>query len=105
LVTLAERYGVPQDELVTDVMWLRNAGRNGEAVFIKDERIRYNEAEKAAVKEHAVRCFCLSAKNLNASEMAQRFMKNLPSITAECRNEGPFVAIVYADRIRHVDLG
>jgi len=42
LVTLAERYGIPADEHVTDVQWLTDAGRNGEAVLMKDERIRPN---------------------------------------------------------------
>lgn len=41
LVTLAERYGVPADEMITDEQWLRDAGLRGEAVFMKDERIRY----------------------------------------------------------------
>ncbi len=105
MVTLAERYGVPQAELVSDVQWLVDAGRHGEAVFMKDERIRYNEAEKAAVKKFAVRCFCLSAKNLTAADMADRFIKNLGSITAACKHSGPFIVIVYADQVRHVDLG
>jgi hypothetical protein len=105
LVTLSERYGVPQDELVSDVQWLTDAGRNGEAVFMKDERIRYNDAEKAAVKKHSVRCFCLSAKNLTAQDMADRFMKNLPSIAAACQSSGPFIVVVYKDQVRHVDIG
>ena len=104
LVTLAERYGVPQDQLVADVQWLIDAGRNGEAVFMKDERIRYNEAEKAAVKRFSVKCFCLSSKNLTAIDMADRFVKNLHSITAACQQSGPFIVIVYADQVRRVDL-
>lgn len=105
MITLAERYGVPQDELVSDVRWLIDAGRNGEAVFMKDERIRYNDAEKAAVKRFAVKCFCLSAKNLTANDMADRFIKNLRSITTACKQSGPFIVIVYADQVRRVDLG
>ncbi len=104
MVTLAERYGVPHDELVSDVQWLIDAGRNGEAVFMKDERIRYNEAEKAAIKKFSVRCFCLSAKNLTATDMADRFMKNLHSITSACKESGPFIVIVYANQVRRVEL-
>jgi hypothetical protein len=59
LTTLAERYGVPVDETVTDVTWLREAGQRGEAVFMKDARVRYNPAERRAVKEYRVRAFCL----------------------------------------------
>ena len=49
LVTLAERSGIPDDERVTDERWLRNAGRVGEAVFMKDARVRYKVAERHAV--------------------------------------------------------
>jgi hypothetical protein len=44
LVTLAERYGNSDDERVTDERWLRDAGRLGEVVFIKDARVRYKMA-------------------------------------------------------------
>jgi hypothetical protein len=48
-VTLAEHYGVPRDQDVTDVEWLADIGNLGWAVFMKDERIRYKPAERAAV--------------------------------------------------------
>jgi hypothetical protein len=104
LVTLAERYGIPADESVTDVQWLTDAGRNGEIVFMKDERIRYNEAEKAAVKRFSVKCFCLSRGGLKAPEMAGYFLGNLRAIVRACEVEGPLIAIVYRDSIRRVVL-
>ena len=55
LTTLAERYGVPADETVSDVTWLSEAGQRGEAVFMKDARVRYNPAEKQAVHESRVK--------------------------------------------------
>ncbi|MDP8954303.1 MAG: hypothetical protein M3N37_05190, partial [Actinomycetota bacterium] len=36
LVSLAERYGVPQDESISDERWLREAGERSEAVLMKD---------------------------------------------------------------------
>lgn len=48
LVTLAEHYGVPQDEAVGDVAWLRLAGERGWPVLMKDERIKYRTAERRA---------------------------------------------------------
>jgi uncharacterized protein (DUF433 family) len=54
LVTLAERYGIPNDETIDDTVWLADAGRRSEAVFMKDDRIRYNEAEKQAVVDQKV---------------------------------------------------
>lgn len=48
LATLSEHYGVPADERVADTEWLELAGRMGWVVFMKDTRIRYNPAERAA---------------------------------------------------------
>lgn len=42
LTTLAEHYGVPQDENVPDEEWLALAGERGWVVFMKDYRVRYN---------------------------------------------------------------
>ncbi len=99
LVTLAEHYGVPTDESVADEEWLALAGQQGWAVFMKDTRIRYNPAERAAVREHDVRCFCLSSQSLSGEEMADRFLDNLEAIVAACTEAGPFIYVVYANRI------
>lgn len=48
LVTLSEHYGIPHDETVQDVEWLRLAGEHAWPVLMKDERIRYRPAERAA---------------------------------------------------------
>lgn len=105
LVTLAERYGVPADEDVTDEQWLREAGQRGEVVFMKDARVRYNAPEKAAIVEFQVRCFCLSRQDLKADEMAARFLRNLPRIEQACSEPGPFIYAVQADRIDRLALG
>ncbi len=89
LVTLAEHYGVPADEKVADTEWLELAGTEGWAVFMKDERVRYTPAEKAAIEQHAVRCFCLTSGNITGDQMAQRFVGNLEAITAACAQDGP----------------
>lgn len=99
LITLAEHYGVPADESVADEVWLQLAGQQGWAVFMKDTRIRYNPAERAAVREHNVRCFCLSSQSLSGERMAARFLDNLGAIVAACANEGPFIYVVHAQRI------
>lgn len=72
LVTLAERYGVPADESVTDEQWLSDAGASGEAVFMKDARVRYNPAEKAAIVRHSVRCFSLARRDEPWPELRER---------------------------------
>lgn len=104
LVTLAERYGVPLDERVTDEEWLADAGRREEVVFMKDDRVRYNVAEKAAIKRHQVRCFCLARQDLGAEEMAARFLRNIGRIEEACSRQGPFVFSVQMNRIVELHL-
>jgi hypothetical protein len=102
LVTLAKRYGIPGDEGITDERWLRDAGRLGEAVLMKDGRVRYGPAEKRAITQLRARCFCLSRQDLPAEEMAARFLDNLHRMTHACRDAGPFIYAVHARRIERV---
>ncbi len=104
LTTLAERYGIPADEAVTDVDWLRDAGTRGEVVFLKDERVRYNTTEKAAVREHGVRAFCLSRGDLTAEAMVSLFIAHLDAITLVCRDD-PSLFILNQSGLRRIDLG
>jgi PIN like domain len=104
LVTLSEHYGMPADEGIRDQEWLEFAGTSGLTVFMKDTRIRYNVAERAAVLRHSVRCFCLTSQQLPAEEMAQRFLDNLEGITAACAERGPFVYAVHSQRIERLHL-
>lgn len=104
LITLAERYGVPEDEGITDEVWLTQAGKLGDVVFLKDTRVRYNAAEKQSIRRHQVRCFCLSRQDLDGAEMANRFLSNLPAITTACQLPGPFVYTVQQHRIDRLDL-
>ncbi|WP_170322460.1 hypothetical protein [Acrocarpospora macrocephala] len=57
LITLAEHYGVPEDEKVEDTRWIEDSAKLGWAVLMKDKRIRYRQAEIEAVIEHQARCF------------------------------------------------
>lgn len=50
LTTLAEHYGIPADEDITDIEWLTLAGTRRWAVLMKDDRIRRRPAELAALK-------------------------------------------------------
>lgn len=104
LVTLAEHYGVPADENVMDVEWLELAGRNRWVVFMKDARIRGRAAERNAVTEFAVRCFCITRQDLTATKMAQRYIEHLPAITAACTEPGPFIYAVHKHRIERLTL-
>jgi hypothetical protein len=66
-VTLAEHDGIPADEAVADVDWLELAGQNRRPVLMKDEKIRYRPAERAAVRAHDVRAFYLTSSNPHRS--------------------------------------
>lgn len=105
LTTLSEHYGIPADEEVADEDWLELAGMNGWVVFMKDTRVRYNRAEREAVKTHQVRCFCLSSQSLDGEEMASRFLRNLTRITSACQESGPFIYAVHKDRIETLPIG
>ncbi len=104
LTTLAERYGVPEDETITDERWLEDAGLRHEAVFMKDTRVRYNAGEKLAITRFGVRCFCLSRQDLDATAMAGRFLNNLERIAAACDERGSFLYAVHERRIDRLPL-
>lgn len=104
LHTLAEVYGIPEDETVADVDWLARAGGAGWVVLMKDERIRYRAAERDALVDHRVRAFCLTSGNLRAADMAQLYLDGLGKITALCAEPGPFLYVVSRGGIRPVDL-
>lgn len=102
LTTLAEYFGTPADETISDVQWLEVAGGRQWVVFMKDARIRYNRPEREAMERFRVRCFSLSNRNLPAIEMANRFIRNLPRIAAASADLGPFVYSVHKDRIERI---
>lgn len=105
LVTLAEQYGIPADETIRDEDWLALAGTRGWVVLMKDTRIRYRTAERAAVIRHRVRCFCLSSQNLTGDEMADRFLHQIDAMARVCSQDaGPFIYAVHQNRIERLAI-
>jgi hypothetical protein len=104
LITLAEHYGIPADETVADTTWLAEVGRRGWVALMKDENIRRNRAERMAVRQYAVRCFCLTRQTLTAQDMADRFLHNLSAMERACSQAGPFIYAVYENRILKLRL-
>ncbi len=102
LVTLAEHYGMPEDETVEDVTWLADSAQRGWVAFMKDERIRRRPAERLAIEANRARCFCITNMNLPSAAMAQRYLDNLPAIAAACAQPGPFMYAVHANRIERL---
>jgi len=56
----------PQDAL--DPEWLSAVGERNWIVVTRDERIRYNVAEKQAIRRAKVRAFVLAAQGRNAGQ-------------------------------------
>ncbi|CAB4951830.1 unannotated protein [freshwater metagenome] len=100
LRTMAEEYGERVGQGLADTEWLRDAGENGWIVLSKDDRIRRRPAEIAAVREHAIRMFCLTNANLTGTQQAQRFVTNIDAMMRQARVAGPWIYGVYDSGIR-----
>jgi hypothetical protein len=49
LITLAEHYGIPNDETIADTEWLQLCGERSWLAVMKGDRIRYVGAERQAL--------------------------------------------------------
>lgn len=104
LLTLAEHYGIPNDETVADVEWLQLAGERGWPVLMKDEKIKYRTAERRALIAHRVRAFCLTSGNLTASAMAACFTRHQSVIWSAGVGNEPALFAVSRTNVRQIDL-
>jgi PIN like domain len=95
---------MPADERVDDVTWLTDSAQQGWAVLMKDKNIRRRPAEKAAVQQHAARCFCITRGDLPAQEMARRIITNVAAMATACANSGPFIYAVHETRLELLKL-
>ncbi|HEV2888285.1 MAG TPA: hypothetical protein VGX49_15345 [Jatrophihabitans sp.] len=102
--TLVDIYGSPADENMKDPEWLSYAGNHGWPVLMKDQRIRYRAAERAAVNAYRVNAFCLSGGNLKATVMAEHFLNVLDRIAQACTRPGPALHVISASGMRKVPL-
>ena len=105
LVTLAEHYGIPQDEKVQDTTWIAESAAQGWIAFMKDERIRRRSAEREEIQRSGARCFCLANGNITAAMMAERYLTNLHRIERACTEPGPFLYAVHVARIERLGFG
>jgi PIN like domain len=102
LVTLAEHYGIPDDERVLDTQWLRDAAEHGWPVLMKDKRIRYRRAEIDAVIHYQAQCFVITRGDLSSGEMASRFLTARRAIFEAVTRPGPYIYAVQSDRIDRI---
>lgn len=101
LRTHHEVYGV-RDEEVPDVEWLELCGTHGLVVLSKDQRLRYNPSEMAAIRQFRVKVFVLTSGNITARAQAERFMANAARIDAAARDPGSMVYVVRPHEIELV---
>jgi hypothetical protein len=99
LVTLAEHYGVPDDERVLDSQWIQDAAEHGWPVLMKDKRVRYRRAEIDAVIQYQSQCFVITRGDLSSGEMASRFLTVRRAIFEAVTRSGPYIYAVQSDRI------
>ncbi len=78
-----------------DHEWLPYVGRNGWALFTRDQNIRYQSIEHSQVVRYNVREFVFKAGNLRKEELASVLVDALPEIQEVCRKfEPPFIASI-----------
>jgi PIN like domain len=100
VVTLAEHYGIPADEQVSDVEWLTECGHQGWAVLKADANIRRRAApERRALIEAQVQTFVINAQ-LTAVQKVDRVLANMPGIVDACMKPGPFVYRIHPMRLQ-----
>jgi predicted nuclease of predicted toxin-antitoxin system len=77
-----------------DLEWLTTAGKKNWIVVTRDERIRYREPQKQAIRRAKVRALVLAAQgDLRAEMLAQNFLKALPKIRRVIeKQQAPFIA-------------
>jgi predicted nuclease of predicted toxin-antitoxin system len=76
VVHLQEKF--PEDS--TDIQWLRYVGENGLVLITRDERVRWNPAEIAAIKKFKVATFFLGGSHLDRCKLIQQVVRNWPRI-------------------------
>lgn len=104
VITLAEHYGMPEDEGVEDHVWLRDTAAMGWIALGKDSRIRRNPAERQAIRSAGARCFYIPRADLSFDENCKRVLGNLPAISRACIDPGPFVYALHPTRIKRMRL-
>jgi hypothetical protein len=100
--SMAEVYGEKPGQLLSDKVWLRDAGENDWIVLTKDDAIRRRPAERDALTEAAVQVFCLTNRNMRGEEQTERFVSNRHRILRQARKPGPYIYGVYEKGLKRL---
>jgi PIN like domain len=78
-----------------DGIWLITVGRKGWVILTKDERIRRNQIELAALLASGAPSFASTAGNITGEQLADSFLAAMPQIRRFLkRHQPPFIATV-----------
>lgn len=92
---LHERYHDYFNPGTDDEIWLSFVGQRLWVVLTKDKRNRYNQLEKAAIRQHKVAEFYFASGNMSGVEMATALVAALPEIKRVCKREKlPFIGSI-----------
>ncbi len=81
-------------ENTDDVIWLPYVGKNKMVLITRDEQLRWNPAEIAALQNYKVGAFVLGGKNLNRCRIIQQVIRNWPrikEIAIKSQNKTPYI--------------
>lgn len=100
--TLASIYGSAPSQSIEDRIWLEDAGTRGMVVLSKDDAIRRNPLEIAAVAKFGVKMFCLTTAGLTGEQQRDRIVHNLNRILQRSRKPGPYIYGIYQGGLRRL---
>jgi predicted nuclease of predicted toxin-antitoxin system len=79
----------PEDS--ADIEWLQYVGEKGFVLITRDERVRRNPAEMAAIRKFKVATFFLGGSHLDRCKLIQQVVRNWPRIKElSGRTQPPF---------------
>ena len=97
--TMADVYPGGEDERVSDARWIRDADSAGWVALTKDERIIRDAESQEVLVRSRLRVFAIANQHLTGPEMAAYLTTNIHRIQLRSRKRGPFVDVVYRDRV------
>lgn len=98
--TLSSVYGEPTSQQIRDPEWLRDAGQNSWIVLCKDDSIRRNRLELAAVEQYAVKVFCITSARLTGEQQRDRVLHHINRIIQRAMRPGPYIYGIYDKGLR-----
>ena len=101
---MAEAYSEQKGQMIEDEVWIPDVARRGWIILTKDDGMRKNPTERAALRNNAARVFVVTTATLTGEALAFRFVHNRERILRRATAPGPYVYGVYVDDVRPLRL-